>query len=165
MEDPKVAEAVKQEIFKKMQVTATQIDDSSLATCFAALFYKITITQDAGSGARSPSRAVYMKAAKGFEEVSKPITNEAVPALQSAINPKFVLDSDAAGTAMLTALKAIYSEESRFGKKFEPVVFRKGDTWNFILREFMKEKFAGFVMVTDPQGRITSVSYSLGITK
>lgn len=163
--DPQVAEAIKQELIKNTRVTATPIQDPGLAACFAAVFYKVTIQRDEGGGATSTSRRVYMKTAKGLEEASKPGTNEAVPTLLAAINPRFVLNNDAAGTAMLNALKSVYTDEHSFGREFDPKVVHDGGTWNFIFGEFMRKTYSGFVMKTDAQGRITEVAYSLEIPK
>jgi len=164
MSDAQVGEFIKQELVKKMSVTATPIKEPSVVSCFSAVFYRVEITRDVGGGT-STERAVYMRTAKGIEEASKPCTNQAMPMLPKIINPKFLLKDDATANTMLSALKAIYVRKSSFRPKVEPMVKRNGNTWNFILDEFMGKKYSGFVVTTDANGRITKVDYSLGIAK
>jgi hypothetical protein len=163
-QEAQLAEKIKAELLKGMTVELEPVEDPSISTCFAAKFYQAVPTLKVGdSGSASFGSYLYAVYGATVAQVERPGGDrQDLPGLLKAINPRFRLKSDADGKALLAALDALFGKGTVRIGKFDPSVKREGMTWTFITGTFFK-KFKGYLVQTDPTGRITGMRYSLSI--
>ena len=163
-QEARLAEKIKAELLKGMTVQLSPVEDPNIPTCFAAKFYQAVPTLTVGdSGSASFGSYLYAVAGATIAQIQRPGGDDQdLPGLRKMINPKFRLKSDADGKALLAALDALFESGTVRIEKFDSSVKHEGRTWTFITGKFFK-KFKGYLVQTDPTGRITGMRHSLSI--
>ena len=164
---PKEKDTLHQAVMKKEKATietdATRREDDALTSVFSPTFYDVTILQHSTTHTQEKN-ALLISLDGQMIELKHPTTNEHLPNLQRILKQDFHLKTAQDALILEEALDILYPISTSFGSDDldKKAIQQKGNQWFFIRGAFF-DNLAGFVFTTDASGKVTDVSYSLGI--
>lgn len=142
-----------------ISLTPTRIVNDKLSLVFSPTFYAVAIKIALKDGSISQN-AIFTQVDDKLITLPSPITNESMSELLSLIKPDFTLTTMDDAKKLQEALNILYPV--RADVPSNDSILQNGNTWTLITGKFF-DKRKGFIIATGPDGKITSIDYSLNI--
>ncbi|MDA0148213.1 hypothetical protein [Vibrio sp. LaRot3] len=144
------------------EVETHQINSMALRHTFQCQFYSATPVIKDPTGETSVGSHIFYSNNGQEALLTYPTTDEPLPDLTNCLKPNLRITNQQQADELLEAINDLFRSQNMMDSGFQTKATKTDQGWALITEEFFDD-LSGYVVKTNSQGQITSISYSLGL--